>query len=316
MKRPSLLSQVLGINVLLVTAAVFVASVAAGLNLEFAGQRWQFAVLASAVGGTLLANAWLLRRRFRPLEELVATMEQVDLSRGGPRADRGTGSAEVTRLNAAFNRMLDRLEQERRNAGRAVLRGQEEERRRIAQDLHDEVNQALTAVLLRLGASMQDAPPALHRELEETKRLANQAMEELLKLARQLRPTALDDLGLIPALQTQVQDFGERTGIDAEFVRSGQVPPLSHDAQLVIYRIVQESLSNVARHSGATRVRVELSFVGGALLRVTDDGKGFSNGRPGGLGLSGMRERALLSGGELNVRSHEGKGTTVELRMR
>jgi two-component system sensor histidine kinase UhpB len=216
--------------------------------------------------------------------------------------------------------MLARLEEERRSAGRAVLRGQEEERARIAQDLHDEVNQALTAVLLRLQATISDAPPGLRDELDETKHLAARAMDELLTLARQLRPTALDDHGLVPALASQVAHFGERTGIRARFERSGPVPVLSGDEQLVLYRVTQESLSNVAQHANATSVEVELCSVGRTLLRVRDDGRGFgdtapeSNGRSH-LGLSGMRERALLVGGRLQVFSAPGGGTTIELTM-
>jgi two-component system, NarL family, sensor histidine kinase UhpB len=319
MKKPSLLSQVLGINVLLVTAAVLVASVAAGLDLSIERQRWQFLNLALAIGLSLLVNAWLLRRRFRPLERLLELMERVDLARGGVRAELSRGeSIEVTRLHNAFNGMLDRLEEERRQSADAVLQAQERERRRVAQDLHDEVNQALTAILLRLEATSQEAPPELRRELSETKQLANQAMEELLSLARQLRPTALDDHGLIPALHAQVHDFAERTGIEADFKRRGTIPPLTADEQLVIYRVAQESLSNVAQHSGATHVNVELSFVGRTLLRVSDDGHGFvgSDGRPGGLGVSGMKERALLVGGRLMVHSLPGHGTVVELTMR
>ena len=319
MKKPSLLSQVLGINVLLVTLSVFVASVAAGLDLSIDSQRWQFLVLALAIAITLLINAWLLRRRFGPLERLITTMERVDLAAGGLRAQESRAdSTEVARLHAAFNKMLDRLEAERRSGARAVLRAQEQERQRIAQDLHDEVNQALTAITLRLEASAQDAPPALEKELRETKRLANQAMDELLTIARELRPTALDDHGLLPALRQQVRDFSERTGIHADFRRRGDVPPLSDDQQLVIYRVTQESLSNVAQHAGAHAVEVELSFVGRTVLRIADDGRGVNGGgdrRNGGLGLSGMRERALLVGGTLDVRSGHGRGTTITLTM-
>jgi len=316
MKKPSLRSQVLGINVLLATGWVFAASVAARLDLGIDAQRSQFLVLALAITGTLVVNAWLLRRRFDPLERLIETMEQVDLS-SGRAADQDPRNAtrEVVRLQRAFDVMLDRLQAERRSAGRAVLRAQEEERRRVAQDLHDEVNQALTAILLRLEATIHDAPPRLRRELEETQRLANQAMDELLSLARQLRPTALDDHGLVPALHTQVRDFAERTGIAADFRRRGHVPALSNDQQLVIYRVAQESLSNIAQHAHAERVEVELSFVGRTVLRVADDGIGFSDGRPGGLGLSGMKERALLVGGQLEVYSGRGQGTTVKLTM-
>ena len=147
-------------------------------------------------------------------------------------------------------------------------------------------------------------------------------MEELLHLARQLRPTALDDHGLIAALASQVDDFGHRTGIEARFHRHGPVPALSDEEQLVIYRVTQESLNNIAQHSGARRVDVDLSFVGTIVLRITDDGDGFemtakrtARRRRGGLGLSGMRERALLIGGHLNIFSAPGQGTTIELTM-
>ena len=214
--------------------------------------------------------------------------------------------------------MLERLEHERRESGRAVLRAQEVERSRIAQDLHDEVNQALTAILLRLSATIQTAPPGLQEELRESQALVTQAMEELLHLARQLRPTALDDHGLVPALASQVADFGDRTGIRSNFRRHGTVPKLSDEEQLVIYRVTQESLSNVAQHAGARHVDVELSFVGRTVLRVRDDGEGFrtnGNGRSTRLGVSGMRERALLVGGQLSIFSEPGDGTTIELTM-
>jgi two-component system sensor histidine kinase UhpB len=323
MKKLTLLSQVLAINALLVTATVFVASVAVDLQPGgVSAQRREFLVVVLAVFVTLLANAYLLRRRFAPLERLISTMERADLTATGARAQpSAVDSADVARLHATFNRMLDRLEAERREGARAVLRAQEQERKRLAQDLHDEVNQALTAILLRLEASLQDAPPELKRELETTKALATRAMEELLNLARELRPTALDDHGLLAALRTQVAEFGERTGIDARFFRRGQLPDLSDEQQLVLYRVTQESLSNVAQHAGAKRVTVELSFVGRTVLRVTDDGRGLARepgdagSRNGGLGLSGMKERALLIGGQLSIDSDNGSGTAVTLTM-
>src|SRR5829696_9781403 len=153
-----------------------------------------------------------MRRRFAPLEKLIEEMEKVDLSRPGPTLPAsidGVGETEeVARLELAFLRMMRRLEAERRRAGSAALRAQEEERGRIARDLHDEVNQSLTGLLLRLEAAREAAPPELEAELEETKALANQAMRELLALARQLRPTALDDLGLAAAIGGQVEQLG------------------------------------------------------------------------------------------------------------
>src|SRR3954451_4703179 len=156
----SLLAQVLGINALLIAVTVLAARAAAHLNLHAPTEARTFLVLLLAMCVTLLANAFLLRRRFRPLERLAATMRQVDLSQPGVRAPTSEHDPEeVKRLNDAFNRMLERLEDERRQSARAVVRVQEAERQRLAQDLHDAVNQALTAVLLCLEATMESAPP-------------------------------------------------------------------------------------------------------------------------------------------------------------
>jgi two-component system, NarL family, sensor histidine kinase UhpB len=318
MRSRTLLTQVLAVNTVLVAVTAFVAAIVARDRLEDAVSVEGLLMIALAVSGVVLLNSILLRRRLEPMDRLVDTMSSVDLVSPGTRADVARGAAsEVQRLSSDFNRMLARLEDERRDAGRAVLRAQEQERSRIAQDLHDEVNQALTGILLRLQATIGAAPPGLQDELRETQQLATQAMDELLHLARQLRPTALDDHGLVPALASQVGDFGERTGIRSSFRRHGAIPPLSDEEQLVIYRVTQESLSNVAQHAGATHVDVELSFVGRTMLRVRDDGGGFRptfNGRAR-LGLSGMRERALLVGGSLTVFSEPGEGTTIELTM-
>jgi two-component system sensor histidine kinase UhpB len=316
MRRIPLLSQIVAINALLVMATVLVATVTTNLNFNVPSDRQQFLVLFLGVLVILLANAMLLRRRLEPLERLIEAMENVDLNAPGLQSPVGQlDSEEVARLHATYVRMLERLKTERRHGARAVLRAQEEERRRIAQDLHDEVNQALTAIALRIEALRQTAPPEMQPDLRETRRLAGQAMDELLQLARQLRPTTLDDLGLLPALRTQVADFAEQTGIHADFRPRGSVPKLTDDQQLVIYRVTQESLSNVAQHAEAEHVTVELSFVGRTVLRISDDGRGVSGERNGGLGLSGMQERALLVGGQLDVHSAPGAGTTVTLVM-
>jgi two-component system sensor histidine kinase UhpB len=326
MRTRTLLTQVLAVNAVLVAVTALVSVVFATARLEKLADGKGLATLGVAVLAVILLNSLLLRHRLEPLERLVRTMDEVDLSGNDLRAAAAPHAAkEVQRLTSGFNRMLDRLQEERRAAGRAILRAQETERQRIAQDLHDEVNQALTAIKLRLSATTQDAPESLRRELRETKHLVDTAMDELLHLARELRPTALDDHGLIPALRSQVSDFADRTGIRADFVRHGQIPMLSDEEQLVIYRVTQESLSNIAQHAGAQRVDVHLSFTGKTVLKVVDDGDGFAalkahrngklRGRPGGLGLSGMRERALLVGGNLNVFSQPGEGTTIELTM-
>jgi two-component system sensor histidine kinase UhpB len=277
-------------------------------------------VLAIAVAA-LAARLLSLRRRFAPLERLIEEMEKVDLSRPGPLLPAsidGVGETrEVERIELAFLRMMSRLEAERRRAGSAALRAQEEERARVARDLHDEVNQSLTGVLLRLEAAREAAPPQLEAELSETQALANQAMRELLSLARQLRPTALDDLGLAAATAGQVEQLA-RGEIEAEFSAEGDFSDLGDDAQLVVYRVAQEALSNAARHSGAERVEVRLRgrSGGGVELEVADDGRGFAfDDSEGGLGIAGMRERALLIGAELTIESRPGRGTTVRLTV-
>jgi two-component system sensor histidine kinase UhpB len=319
MRRPSLLGQILGLNVLLVALSIFLASLAAGLDLTISDQRKQFLVLALAILLTLVVNMWLLRRRFEPLERLLATMERIDLSRPGRRVDldAASESTDVRRLAATFNRMLERLEGERRRSGELVLKAQEEERRRVARDLHDEVNQALTALLLRVEAAAQHAPPELRAELDETKQLANQAMRELLALARQLRPAALDDHGLAAALAGHVREHDRRGPAKARLELDPALHELPQEVELVIYRVAQEALTNAARHSGAKRIDVSLGRMDSrVLLEVSDDGSGFAFAEEEkGLGLSGMRERALLVDGTLEIDSRPGRGTTVRLEV-
>src|SRR5918999_279098 len=322
----SLIGQLVAANVVLVALTLFAASLAAGLDLTVRDQRWQFLILALAIVLSLCVNLWMLQRRFQPLESLIKRIESIDPS--AP-ARLGLGQsdpvAEINRLSGSFTRLLNRIEEERRRSGQLAMRAQEEERRRLARDLHDEVNQALTAILLRLEALAQDTPPERAPEVAELKRLVNQAMEELLTLARQLRPSALDDHGLVPAIDTQLKRFASRTGVEARLMTEGDPTTLGEDVQIAVYRVVQEALANVGRHAAATCVEVDLEVeVGRTELRVRDDGVGFDPGEAasrgadggGGLGLKGMAERARLVGGELDVRSAPGSGTSVTLRIR
>lgn len=279
------------------------------------------AIVALALVAVALAvNLIVLRRRFAPLESLIEEMEKVDLGRPGPllpdSIDGVGDTEEVERIELAFLRMIRRLEAERRRAGGAALRAQEEERARVARDLHDEVNQSLTGLLLRLEAVREAAPPELEPELAETRTLANQAMRELLSLARQLRPTALDDLGLAAAIAGQVEQL-ERSGLSAELTTEGDFSDLDNDVQLVVYRVAQESLTNAARHSEAQQIAVTLRRSGDAVeLEVADNGRGFAfEQSERGLGIGGMRERALLIGAELTIESRPGEGTTVRLSI-
>src|SRR3954452_10013038 len=303
--------------------------------MQFAGSRLGRMTLV-VIGLALVVLALVMalareRRRLAPLEDLVEAMEKVDLSSPRPllpaSIDGIAETEEVARIELAFLRMMRRLEAERRRAGSAALHAQEEERARVARDLHDEVNQSLTGLLLRLEAAREAAPPELEGELAETKALANQAMGELLSLARQLRPTALDDLGLVAAIEGQVEQL-RRGEIDAALDAEGDFSDLGVDAQLVVYRVAQEALSNAARHSGAKRVEVRLRRTpisesgsssaegGGVLLEVSDDGRGFAfDESERGLGIGGMRERPLLIGTELTIEPRPDHGTTVRLTV-
>ena len=154
--------------------------------------------------------------------------------------------------------------------------------------------------------------------MAELKRLARQAMDELLNLARQLRPTALDDHGLVPAIEAQLKGFGERTGIDANLSTDGDPTTLDEERQTVIYRVAQEALTNAGRHAQARARRGgAVAANGGAELHVRDDGSGFDPpaAKRAGLGLEGMAERARLVGGELDLRSSPGAGTELTLRL-
>jgi two-component system sensor histidine kinase UhpB len=314
-RRRALFTQVLVLNAVLLGAIGVVAGAVAGLS---AAEIVAIVVLAVVVGASV--NMILLRRRFAPLEDLIEEMEKVDLSRPGsllPASIDGFGETEeVERLELAFLRMMRRLEAERRRAGSAALAAQEEERARVARDLHDEVNQSLTGLLLRLEAAREAAPPELEPELAATKALANQAMRELLTLARRLRPTALDDLGLAAAIAGLVERLGEGE-VEGTIAIDGDFYDLADDAQLVVYRVAQEALSNVARHSGAAHVTVALRRdASGVELTVADDGTGFAFAdSERGLGIGGMRERALLVAGELTIESRPDAGTTVRLTI-
>lgn len=320
MRDRRLLTQVLLVNLLLIVAAVIATAIAANPDIKLSQRPEAAFVLGFAIALTVLVNLILVQRRFRPLERLVEEMERADLSRPGanlPRHEGGGGPEEVERLYDAFHGMLERLEAERRRTSSAALAAQEEERARVARDLHDEVNQSLTGLLLRLEAARRNAPEELGHELDQIREVANQAMEELLALARQLRPTELDDLGLKAALAGHVSELGGQVELETSFQSQGDLSDLAPEVQLVLYRVAQEALSNALRHAGARYVRVSLVRDDGFVeLGVGDDGRGFSfDEADQGLGIPGMRERALLVGGELDVQSRPEIGTRVSLRV-
>src|SRR3954467_13905171 len=257
--------------------------------------------LVVALGVMLTATLALLRHTLAPINRLVQRMRTVDLLRPGQRID-ARGGTEVAELVATFNEMIDRLEAERRESGRRALWAQEAERARIARGLHDEVGQVLTGVLLQL-----EALPGT----EETRQAVRQALEEVRRIARELRPEMLEHLGLVSALTELSRKFADQSGIRVQRRFADDLPPLSEEAEIAVYRVAQESLTNVARHAEASRVEIALQpGVESVVLLVADDGHGLpeaSTGSNGHTGLRGMRERALLVGGALAIkRSTEG----------
>ncbi len=319
LRRRTLLTQVLAANLVLITLAVVTTSLVANPEVNLPDNLRSAVVLTIAIGLTVLVNVAMLERRFRPLERLVLAMEQADLTGPGARGllEPSVGvPKEVERLEQAFKRMLSRLEAERRRAASLALQAQEKERTRIARDLHDEVNQSLTGLLLRLEAARAEAPAALAGELAEIRGLANQAMDELLALSRHLRPTTLDDLGLKAALAGHVEQVRRQSPMSARFSAQGRFDDLPDEVSLVTYRVAQEAISNAVQHSRARELEVRLQRTDpGVELTVRDDGCGVSDSGGDGYGIRGMRERALLAGGRLALESSSRRGTTVRLTI-
>lgn len=297
---------------ILVVAAVALAFSPATVSFPIA--LTEGIVLTVGLIAILLVNLFLVRRSFAPLERLTRLMRSVDLLRPGQRLD-VSGPEEVRELGAVFNEMLDRLERERHESGWDALKAQEEERRRVAQELHDEVGQALTAVMLQIGRVAKKAPEELSADLQETLDTTRASLEDVRRIAKQLRPEALDDLGLVPALNALATTFAERTGLRIRRQLPANPPALGKEDELVLFRVAQEGLTNAARHAETSRVDLSLEETrAGIVLRVRDYGVGLDGGSVGA-GIRGMRERALLIGADLSIGSAQGGGTEVTLSL-
>lgn len=259
-----------------------------------------------------LVNALLLRTSLAPLDRLAKEMQKVDLQQP-VRHVPVEGASAVRQLLSSFNSMVTRLDSERITSNARALQAQEEERRRIAQELHDEVGQGLTVVLLGLKRVLDQAPPEISSEVQLVQEMARSSLDQVREVARRLRPGVLEDLGLLPALAALSTDLSKGADVQVQRGFALGVPRLSPDAELVVYRVAQEALTNVARHAHATTVQLSLSRQGdGVALLVADNGVGMGNA-PEGAGLRGMRERASLVGGRLTVGPRVGGGTQVRL---
>jgi two-component system sensor histidine kinase UhpB len=264
----------------------------------------------------LILNLLLLRPAFRPLDELADTMRRHDPLSPGERVA-VDGEPDVAALAQAFNDMLDRLEFERRESARLALRVLEDERNRIARELHDEVGQTLTGVMLQVEGLAAKIPEELREQLDELRETARSGTEDVRRIARQLRPEALEDLGLQSALAALSTAFGEQAGIKVNRRLEASVA-LSEEEELVVYRVAQEALTNVARHAEATQVELRLDHRRdeAVLLTIRDDGRGIHPGAlPSSRGIRGMRERAMLIGAQLEIDSGPDRGTAINLSI-
>lgn len=263
----------------------------------------------------VISNAFLLRVSFRPLARLVDAMRTTDLLQPGSRL-MFSGGSEVRQVIDGFNQMLDRLERERQESNRRAIETREGEQRRIGQELHDEIGQRLTGILLQLERTIAESPAAARDELTKVQDLARSTLDEIGRIAWQLRPGILDDLGLGAALEALVD------GLPAEVRRRVQAridvaaPKLDPEIELAVYRIAQEALTNALRHACADRILLDLSAQpDGIRLTVSDDGRGLGPDNEEGPGLRGMRERALLIGARLRIGPTASGGLTIQLDL-
>jgi two-component system sensor histidine kinase UhpB len=294
--------------------------VAAALLLLFSPARVsadavpsEIVVIGAGLVVMILTNALLIRWALAPLNRLIARLEDIEHLEPTELPEEGSGP--VLGIARSVNRLLERLADERRTGDARALAAQEAERHRIAQELHDEVGQSLTVVLLGLKQLESQAPAALVPELAAVRESARAGLDDVRRVARRLRPGVLEDLGLASALAALATEFADHSSASVRRSFAPGLPALSQEAEVVVYRVAQEALTNAARHADARAVELSLHRLGDhVVLEVRDDGRGFT-GLTEGSGLMGMRERAALVRAELSVISQPRHGTTVRLKV-
>jgi two-component system sensor histidine kinase UhpB len=299
-----------------VLALIFVLLLVTPVEVSAPIQIGQALILFAGLLAMLAIQLVVIRRVLAPLRRVADQMHEVDLRQPQQRRIETTSQgSEITAFVETFNDMLERLANERRQSARTALGAQEAERLRTAQELHDEIGQSLTAVALQVEQLAAAADPPTAARLGEVAELLQGSLDDIRRIARKLRPEALDDLGLVNALIAMTSRIGHQTNAPRfERQLSEELPSLSPEQALVIYRVAQESLWNVVRHAEAKTASIALESSEGVLiLSVSDDGRGMPAGSPAGSGIGGMRERALLIGATLRIESEAQSGTTVRL---
>jgi two-component system sensor histidine kinase UhpB len=312
----SILWRVFTVNAIVFATAVIVL-ILSPATIHTHIRRTELGVLILGLSVTLVVDLVLLALVLAPLRKLSTVMGAVDPMHPGQRAPIVSwASSEVSALAGAFNTMLDRMETERRDSARRALAAQEAERLRIALELHDEVGQTLTAVALQAERASGDETYRA-QALREITQVVHASLDDLRRIARELRPEALDDLGLVDAVISLCLRIERQGTVKVVREISGGLPPLTSEVELVIYRVAQEALTNTLRHSRAAQVCVALKRDdrGGVVLSVRDDGDGLSDPPGDAGGVAGMRERALLIGASFEIVSSPGAGVEVRLTV-
>ena len=273
---------------------------------------------------SVVLNFVVLQIAFRPLTELGKVMKRVRAGESSLRAPLTGVDSQADQLAEAFNMVLEALDEASRLRASQIIQAQEQERQRIARELHDETSQVLTSLLISLTLLEESVETQEARErIADTRALAHSTLRAIRNLSIDLRPSALDDLGLLPALRWYVKEYQKKCSIDVEFHASGFKERLPAEMETALYRIVQECLTNTAKHANANRVTITLKEeTARVYARITDDGEGFdyeallkTPGQERGLGLAGMHERAVLLDGTLNIHSTSERGTIIEVSI-
>jgi two-component system sensor histidine kinase UhpB len=293
----------------------FLGLVFAPVTVSVPPELTELIVLIAGLIVILAIDLVVLRPVFRPLDELAETMRRHDPLSPGRRARVG-GDPGVAALARTFNEMLERLESERRESAHRALIVQEAERARIARELHDEVGQTLTGVMLQVEGLAAVIPDEFREQLDELRETARDGTEEVRRIARRLRPEALEDLGLQSALSALAARVADQAHLEISRHLDSRLT-LSQQQELVVYRVAQEALTNVARHAAAEQVELRLDRDNSnAVLCVRDDGRGLqSTDLSSSNGIRGMRERAMLIGARLAISPRPERGTEVKLTI-
>jgi two-component system, NarL family, sensor histidine kinase UhpB len=273
---------------------------------------------------SIVLNFVVLQVAFRPLMDLGKVMNRVQAGERSLRAPTTGVDPEADQLASTFNMMLEAIDDATRLRASQIINAQEQERKRIARELHDETSQVLTSLLISLAILEESITTQEARErIADTRKLAHQTLRAIRNLSIDLRPSALDDLGLLPALRWYVKEYQQKCAIEVEFAATGFKGRLPAEMETALYRIVQESLTNTARHANARKVIITMREDEDMVFAtIADDGCGFdmdalrkSPDQDRGLGLAGMNERALLLDGSLTINASPGHGTVIEVQM-